>query len=88
MNISVGEIYKNRSNIIAGVVNSIIKQSNIESLAQKRIAICRTNVCGFHDPNGTSEKAVVKGSESCAECGCKLAWKTRAPGDKCRKEYW
>lgn len=88
MNISIAEIYKNRTNIITGVVNSIIKQPNVESLADKRLKICRTNECGFHDALGQSDKAVVKGSESCAECGCKLSWKTRAPGDKCRKGYW
>lgn len=85
---SISEIYSNRTNIISGIVNSIIKQSSVETLSQKRLAVCRSNMCGFHDPHGTSEKAVMKGSESCGECGCKLAWKTRAPGDKCRKGYW
>jgi hypothetical protein len=55
-------------------------------IAQERLDICRSNVCGYHDPEGKSEKAVSKGSESCAACGCRLDWKTRSLSSNCGLE--
>lgn len=75
--------WDNKTDIIAGIKNSIIVNNEIEALARERDSICRSNVCGYYDPLGVSEKAVMKGARSCAACGCKLDWKQRAPDADC-----
>lgn len=56
---------------------------HVEVVAEERLKICRSNVCGFHDPDGSSPQAVFKGHESCAACGCRLDWKTRSLSSEC-----
>lgn len=88
MGISLIEIWKKKGKILEGITNSIFKREDVEHIAQERLKICRSNKCGYHDPHGTSEAAVVKGAESCGSCGCKLSWKTRALSDACPEDYW
>jgi hypothetical protein len=82
------EIWKNRNKILEGLRNSVFKRDDVELIANERIAICRSNECGFHDPNGISEAAVAKGKESCGSCGCKLSWKTRSLSSNCPINSW
>lgn len=58
----------------------------MELIAKERLEICRSNVCGYHDPHGTSENAVFKGVESCGACGCRLDLKTRSLESNCGLE--
>ena len=85
---SLIEFWKKKDRIFEGIRNSIFKREDVEAIAEKRLQICRSNACGQHDPNGQSPAAVVKGVESCASCGCKLAWKTRALSDGCPISFW
>lgn len=86
--ISLIELWKKKDRIFEGIRNSIFKREDVEAIAEKRLQICRSNACSFHDPLGQSQAAVMKGVESCASCGCKLAWKTRALSDGCPQGLW
>ena len=86
--ISIIELWKKKDRIFEGIQNSIFKRRDVEAIAEKRLQTCRLNACGHHDPNGQSTAAVMKGVESCASCGCKLAWKTRALSDGCPQGLW
>jgi hypothetical protein len=82
------KIWKNKGHIYEGIRNSIFKKEDVEDIANERLLICRSNLCGFYDPLGTSEAAVVKGAESCGNCGCKLSYKTRALSSECPIGLW
>lgn len=85
---SLIELWKKKGKILEGIGNSIFKKEDVEHIAEERLKICRSNKCGYYDPLGNSEAAVIKGVESCGACGCKLAWKSRALSDECPKGYW
>lgn len=85
---SLIEIWKKRGKIFEGIRNAIFQREDVEVIASERISICRSNVCGYHDPEGRSPAAVVRGAESCGSCGCKLSWKTRALSDACPEGFW
>lgn len=71
--------WKNKGHIVEGFYNAYIGQNEeIKKEALRRLEICRTNQCGFHDPKGESEQAVFKGKESCGGCGCDLYAKCHA----------
>lgn len=82
------QLWKKRGKIFEGIRNAVFKREDIEAIAEKRLRICRSNRCGCYDPDGSSEAAVMKGTESCGSCGCKLSWKTRALSDGCPEGYW
>ena len=73
----LNKIIKNRMKILEGLKNKIFKNEDKEIVAAARLDICKTNVCGFYDPEGRSEKAVLPGTACCGACGCSLALKTR-----------
>lgn len=76
--------WKNRSQIAEGFYNTYINNTDqIKAEGEKRLGICRSNQCGFYDATGTSEKAVMKGSESCGSCGCVLSLKTACLSCSC-----
>jgi hypothetical protein len=77
------KIWKNKSQIIEGITNSIFKKEDVEEIASERLAICRSNKCGLYDPDGTSSNAFYPGKESCGQCGCKLEWLTRSLSTSC-----
>lgn len=81
-------IWKARNQILEGITNAIFKKEDVELIATERLVFCRSNVCGYHDPDGISAPAVVKGSESCGSCGCKLAWATRSLSYSCPQGHW
>ena len=82
----VKDALKNRAKIWEGLRNKTFKKEHIELIAEERLKICRANMCGYHDPHGTSEQAVAKGFESCGACGCRLDWKTRSLSSNCGLE--
>lgn len=77
------KIIENRSQILEGIKNSVFKTEHTEAVAQARMDICKTNACGYYDPEGKSEAAVIKGEPSCGACGCNLELKTRCMSCKC-----
>jgi hypothetical protein len=81
-------LWKKKDQIFEGIRNSVFRKEDVEEIAGERLEICRSNRCGFHDPLGQSEAAVMKGEESCGSCGCKLSWKTRALSDACPEGFW
>lgn len=81
-------VWKNRKQILEGLKNSVFEKEDVEVIAEERLKICRSNECGFHDPNGTSDKVVVKGKESCGNCGCNLHLKTRCLSCACPINKW
>jgi len=67
-----------------GFYNAYVScNQEVKNEALRRLEICRTNQCSFHDPKGQSEKAVFKGKESCGGCGCDLYAKTHAMSAQC-----
>lgn len=77
------EIWKEKNQIVEGIKNSVFKKEDVEEVANQRLAICRTNACGFYDPEGKSENAYFRGIESCGQCGCNLTWLTRSLSSSC-----
>jgi len=80
--------WKNKEDILEGFKNRTLKKEHIEEIAAERLKICKSNVCGVYDPTGSSKKAVLKGTESCGDCGCNLSLKTRCLHCKCPLGYW
>lgn len=69
----IQKAWENRSQIAEGLYNTYINNTKeIYDIGEQRLAICRSNVCGLYDKDGSSEKAVLKGAESCGGCGCVL----------------
>ncbi|GAB4126214.1 MAG: hypothetical protein Fur0027_07130 [Raineya sp.] len=60
--------------IVTGVKNTLLKNEEVEELAQKRLAICKT--CEFY--NGVI----------CKWCGCYTEFKIRQNIEKCPKGKW
>ena len=80
--------WKNKWQILSGMMNSIGFRSHIEAIASDRLKICQTNQCGLYDPNGAGEICYLKGKPCCLECGCKLAWKVHSLHSSCHKGLW
>ena len=83
------KLWKRKAQILEGYFNRHLnfwKKDDIESISQKRLAICRSNKCGFYDPDGSSEAAFLKGKESCGGCGCVLVEKTSCMSCSCYLE--
>ena len=60
-------IWENRSQILEGVKNSIIRDELVEDIARMRYDIC--DECEHIDNKG--KQCAVKGTQPCcAECGC------------------
>jgi hypothetical protein len=76
--------WNNRGQISEGFYNAYVScGEEIKQEALRRLEICRSNKCGFHDATGKSEKAVFKGKESCGGCGCDLWAKVHAMSAHC-----
>ncbi len=89
----ISTIWKNKVQILEALKNNIFKKEHVEEIAKERIAICRSNKCGYYDKDGSSPKAMSPGSESCGDCGCILlsditGGKTRCLSCKCPQGLW
>jgi len=79
------KIWENRKQIYEGIKNSVIRDAFVEDVAAKRLLIC--NECSEIDLNGT--KCEVSGTQPCCgNCGCSLAFKTRALSTECPIGEW
>lgn len=80
MRLSIKEIWRNKSAILEGIRNSVIKNDEIEAIAQERLRIC--NMCPLIDQEGSS--CMVPGTQPCcSQCGCKLSFKVRSLSSEC-----
>lgn len=77
------KVWKAKGQILEGIVNKIFKQDHIEEISAERMSICASNLCGMYDPDGSSERAAVKGQPACGGCGCALELKTRCLSCHC-----
>jgi hypothetical protein len=76
------EIWKNRSKILEGVKNSIIRDEFVEEVASLRYDICHE--C----PSNGNECAVPGTAPCCNECGCSLGFKIRSLSSDCPLGKW
>lgn len=79
--------WKNKGQIVEGFYNAYVGASpEVKDEALKRLELCRSNKCGFHNPKGENNetmKAVFPGKESCGGCGCDLYAKCHAMSARC-----
>lgn len=79
-------LWENKGKILNGFTNKYINfwdRRKVKKIADLRIAICRTNTCGYYDPHGTFPISYFPGVESCGGCGCKLSEKTFSMNSYC-----
>ena len=76
------KIWENRKEIYEGIKNSVVRDNYVEDVAAKRLAVC--DVCP-----SKGDKCEVPGTGPCCnECGCSLAFKTRALSAECPLGEW
>jgi hypothetical protein len=76
----LGDVFRNRKQILEGLTNSIFKKDHIEKIAAERLEICID--CSRFDPEGA--RCMIPGTQPCcSECGCKLSLKTRSLSSEC-----
>jgi len=81
----LAKIWKNRKQIMEGVINSVIRDEFVEEIATQRLKLC--NSCVRRDDEGSS--CVVPGTQPCCNlCGCSLAFKTRSLSSECPDLRW
>lgn len=75
-------IWANRSEILEGIKNSIVRDEFVENVAKLRNEIC-------DECPSKGRKCEVKGTAPCCnECGCSLAFKTRSLSSDCPLGKW
>lgn len=79
----IGQIFKNRSQILEGIKNNLFKREHIEIIAAERLEICKQ--CKQYDETGIG--CAVIGTQPCCNknggCGCSLSIKTRSLASAC-----
>ncbi len=76
-------IWKNKWKIVEGIRYTWFPNKYVEAIAQKRVAICKTNQCGHYEEKGVSDICVKKGSGCCNLCGCNDFYKGRSLSSAC-----
>lgn len=75
-------IWENRSQILEGIKNSMLRDEFVEDVSRHRYDVC--NNC-----ESKGNKCVLPGTAPCCnECGCSLAFKTRALSSECPLGKW
>jgi len=74
-------IWQNKTKILNGIKNTLVKQQIIEDIAVSRRAICLSCPDLEADP-----KAIIK--ERCGKCGCAIKFKTRCLECSCPMDKW
>jgi len=73
----LNEIWKNRTQILEGITNIIIRDEFVEDVAKQRLEVC--NNCELK-----GDKCLVVGTGPCCnECGCSLKLKLRSLSSHC-----
>ena len=71
------QIWKNKSQILEGIINTVIRDEYVEEVAAIRNSIC--NDCELK-----GDKCMVSGTGPCCnECGCSLKLKIRSLSSSC-----
>jgi len=82
---SLIEVWKNKNQILEGIMNSVFKKEHVEEVAKLRNAIC--NDCPDIDTKGT--ECLAPGTQPCCSlCGCSLTFKTRSMSAECPAGKW
>jgi RNase P subunit RPR2 len=76
---------KHLDQVYEGVKNNIWKKDYVEIIAGDRYSICKE--CDYLDIKG-SHCAASGTQPCCANCGCSLAFKTRALSSSCPSGKW
>jgi len=76
------KIWNNRKQILEGIKNTMIRDEYIEDVSRLRTEIC--DAC----PSKGDECAIPGTAPCCNECGCSLAFKTRALSTECPLGKW
>lgn len=89
MNKTLHQIWKNKSQILEGITNTLFKKEDIERVAAIRMEICEQ--CEMFDLTGKG--CVVPGSQPCCShlnggCGCSLKFATRSMSKSCPVDNW
>ena len=79
---SLLNIWKNKSQILEGIKNTVIKNQFVEEVSQERYGVCDN--C----PSKGDKCAVPGTSPCCNECGCSLTFKTRSLSSECPLGKW
>lgn len=65
--------WKNKGKIAEGFYNVYVSQNKeIQAEILRRKAICESNVCGYYDAKGETEKVLLPGKPACSLCGCNI----------------
>lgn len=79
--------WNNRAQIADGLYNKFIEhREDIDKEAERRKAICESNVCGHYDPIGKPETSAIPGKPACDICHCNIAIKSYAMSVNCALE--
>ena len=76
------KIWENRTKIIEGITNAVIRDEVVEEIARHRMQLC--NNC----TSKGSDCAVPGTAPCCNECGCSLTFKTRSLSSDCPLSKW
>jgi hypothetical protein len=76
------QIWKNKSQILEGIINTVIRDEYVEEVAAIRNSIC-------DDCELKGNKCMVPGTGPCCnDCGCSLGFKTRSLSSSCPLGKW
>lgn len=65
--------WENRKDIVEGFYNTYISlDKEMEQEAQRRKAICESNICGHYDKEGKPETSAIVGKPACSICHCNI----------------
>ena len=79
---TIKKIWENKSQILEGITNRIIKDKFVEEVSAERMSIC--DKC----PSKGNECAIPGTGPCCNECGCSLNFKTRSLSSECPLDKW
>ena len=75
-------IWDNKTQIMEGIKNAVLRDEFIEDVARLRHDVC-------DNCPSKGKKCAVKGTSPCCnECGCSLAFKTRSLSSECPLGKW
>jgi hypothetical protein len=79
--------WQNGNKIAEGTINYFLPyNAEIKKEAERRLSICRTNICGYYDKDGKPGNAVIVGKPSCSICMCNDNIKTNCMSCNCALE--
>ena len=82
MKAALRAIWENKTQILEGIKNSVIRDEFVEDVARMRFDDC--DECSIK-----GKKCAVKGTAPCCnECGCSLTFKTRSLSSECPLGKW